>query len=71
MKNSKWHDLITILNENPELVKINSKLKRNEGALMDQNKKCGKEQKKLYQVAICFYLKDQKCFCLKNGLLIF
>ena len=68
---SKWHDLISILNENPELVKINSKFKRNEGAFMDQNQKMWKRAKKLYQVAICFYLKDQKCFCLKDGRLIF
>lgn len=44
---SKWHDLITILNENPELVKINSKFERNEGALMDQNKKMWNRAKKI------------------------
>ena len=46
-EDSKWHDLISILNENPELVKINSKFKRNEGALMDQNKKMWNRAKKV------------------------
>ena len=47
MKNSKWLDLITILNKNPELVKINSKFERNEGVLMDKSQKMWKRAKKV------------------------
>jgi hypothetical protein len=30
-------------------------------------KKCGKEQKKLFQVEICFCQKGQSCIYLQNG----
>ncbi len=44
---SNWLDLISILNKNPEIVKINSKFERNEGVLMDKSQKMWKRAKKV------------------------
>ncbi len=42
-----WHEIIKILKNNPELVRINSRYKRNEGAYLDQSQKLWRRAKKV------------------------
>ena len=54
----------------PKLVNINANFKEMRGA-NDSSQKMWRELKRLFLVAICSFLKDLKCFCQKNGPLIF
>ena len=45
--NIRWDQIINLLRENPDLVKINSKFIRNEGSLMDQSQKLWRRAKKV------------------------
>ncbi len=53
LKNSKfgdeitWKEIIKLLNNKPELVKINSKYIRNEGSMMDESQKLWRRAKKI------------------------
>ncbi len=45
--NIRWEDIVNLLQENPDLAKINSIFKRNEGSLMDQSQKLWRRAKKV------------------------
>ena len=46
-EDTSWFEIIKILNNNPKLVNINSKFKRNEGAFLDKSQKMWRRAKKV------------------------
>ena len=46
-EDTSWFEIIKILNNNPQLVKINSKFKRNEGTFLDNSQKMWRRAKKV------------------------
>ena len=65
-----WEDVLELVALKPDIFIHNQTIKNNEGQKWVQDKNFIKGQKKLSQVATCFYQKDLKCFCLINGHLI-
>jgi glutamate-1-semialdehyde 2,1-aminomutase len=65
-----WKQVLELQKQNPELFLENQHIKNNEGATMGTGQKLYKRAKKSFQEATCYFLKGQKCFFQKNGLLI-
>ena len=62
-----WKDILKLKTIKPKYFSFNSKIKRNEGSAIGEGQKLWKRAKKIIPGGACFYLKDQRCFCLKNG----
>ena len=56
-----WQDVVDLHEAQPELFELNSKLKRNEGAIMGKGQKLWERAKKVILEATCYFQNAQRC----------